>query len=118
MHGELPFFEYFIGATDIQPMFTLFCMGYLFCWDRVFRIRSKIVSKIILFLSKNTYLIYLFHMRAIDIAVRKLNIIEYNVGNGLLTVLGTFVLSLIAAFVTNLVMKPIQKFIDKVWTVK
>lgn len=118
MHGELPFFEFFIGATDIQPMFTLFCMGYLFCWDRVFRIRNKIVSKVILFLSKNTYLIYLFHMRAIDIAVRKLNIVEHNVGNGLLTVLGTFVFSLIAAFVTNLFMKPIQKFIDKVWTVK
>lgn len=118
MGGDLPFFKNFVGATDIQPMFTIFCMGYLVLWDKIFRIDNKIANNIILFLSKNTYMIYLFHMRGIEYATRKLHIVEYNVPNGILTVLGTFAVSLIAAFVANSLLKPVQKFIDKVWVVK
>ena len=36
--GSLPFATRFIGTTYIQPFFTLFCMGYLFCWDRFIKI--------------------------------------------------------------------------------
>lgn len=36
--GSLPFVTRFIGATDIQSFFTLFCMDYLFCWDRFIKI--------------------------------------------------------------------------------
>lgn len=118
MRGDLPFFKQFVGATDIQPMFTIFCMGYLVLWNKIFRIDNKIANKIILFLSKNTYMIYLFHMRGIEFATRKLNIVENSVSSGILTVIGTFIASLIMAFVANLLMKPVQKLIDKVWIIK
>lgn len=116
--GTLPFVERFIGATDIQPFFTLFCMGYLFCWDRFINIGESVLSKVILFLSKHTYLIYLWHIQGIAYAARKLNIVESTNINGVIVVVGAFVLSLIAAVVTNLLMKPVQKFIDKIWVVK
>ena len=57
-------------------------------------------------------------MRGIEFATRKLNIVENSVSSGILTVIGTFVASLIMAFVANLLMKPVQKLIDKVWIIK
>lgn len=113
--GKLPFIHGFVGATDIQPMFTLFCMGVLFCWDNFVKITNKVASKVILFLSTNTYLIYLFHTRGMEYAVRKLHVIDYSIISGFKVIIGGFIFSLIAAFVVNLVMKPAQKFILKKW---
>ena len=115
--GSLPFVTRFRGATDIQPFFTLFCMGYLFCWDRFIKIGESFLSRIILFLSKHTYLIYLWHIQGIAYAVRKLNIVDSTNLNSVIVVIGAFVVSLIAAVATNLLMKPIQKYIDNIWVI-
>lgn len=118
LQGMLPFLKGFIGATDIQPMFTLFCMGCLLFWDKAFKFINKKAGKVLYFLSKNTFLIYLYHMRGIEYAVRKFNIVEASVGSGFAVVFGAFGASLIAAFVTNLLMQPVLKFIDKIWKIK
>lgn len=118
MNGYIPFFKSFIGSTDIQPMFTIFCMSSLVLADKLFRINNEKIGKIILFLSKNTFLIYMFHMRGIEYALRKLSITNTSFVNGLLVILGSFIFSLIASVVTNFILKPIQKFLDKIWVVK
>lgn len=116
--GMLPFLNRFVVATDIQPMFTLFCMGYLFCFDKAVKITSKFVQKAVLFLSRNTYLIYLFHMQGIAYVTRKLNIVEQTNLNGFIVVFGAFFVSLIVAVVVNFFMKSVQKWIDRVWIIK
>lgn len=108
----------FQGATDLQPLFTIFCMGCLLFWDKVVKITNEKVGKAIVYISRNTFMIYLFHMRGLEYAIRKLSIVEENLGNGLLVVFGAFVFSLIASIVANLCLKPIQKFIDKKWLIK
>lgn len=113
--GMLPFVKRFVGTTDIQPMFTLFCMGYLVCWDRIIKISNVFMQKVVLFLSKNTYLIYLFHIQGIAYVARKLNIVEHTNLNGIIVVFGAFGVSLAVATVINLFMKPVQSFIDKNW---
>lgn len=111
-------FDRFVSTTDIQPLFTIFCVACLMFWDKAFTIKNEKVQKVVNFLSKNTFLIYLYHMRGMEYALRKLPIGEPSFVSGLLVVLGTFVFSLIASFVTNLALKPIQKFIDKKWIIK
>ena len=115
--GLLPLLKNFAGATDIQPMFTLFCIGCLMFWDKAINIKNEKVQKVIGFLSKNTFLIYMYHMRGIEYAVRKLSITEPSLLNGILVVAGSFTFSLIAAYITNLCLKPVQKLIDKVWKI-
>ena len=110
--------KYFAGTTDIQPLFTIFCVACLMFWDKIFTINNEKIQKVIVFLSKNTFLIYLYHMRGMEYALRKLPVGEPNFVSGLLVVLGTFIFSLLASFVTNLCMKPIQKFIDNKWIIK
>ena len=68
-------------------------------------------------MSKHTYLIYLWHIQGIAYAVRKLNIVESTNLNSVIVVIGAFVVSLIAAVATNLLMKPIQKYIDNIWVI-
>lgn len=108
----------FAGTTDIQPLFVIFCVAVLMFWDKAFTIKNEKVQKVINFLSRNTFLIYLFHMRGMEYAIRKLPIGEPSFISGLLVVLGTFVSSLIASFVTNLALRPIQKFISSKWITK
>lgn len=115
---KLPVFKTFTGGNDIQPMFTLFCMGFLFVWCKVFNIANEKLGKVIVFLSTNTFLVYLFHIRGLEYVVRKLNIVEANAASGFTAVFATFAVSLIAAVVVNAVMKPMQKLLDKIWTVK
>lgn len=112
---KLPVITVFAGGNDIQPMFTLFCVGFLYVWEKIFRIENKTIGKIIVFLSSNTFLIYLFHVRGLEYVVRKLNIIGGNL-QGLIAVFGTFVVSLVAASVINFVMKPVQKKLYSLWT--
>lgn len=112
------FLDHFEGATDIQPMFTLYCMGCLAFFDRFIKINNEKVQKVIVFLSRNTFLIYLYHMRAMEFVLRKFALPTNNLANGLIVVFGTFIIALIASVITNLVMKPVQKFIDKHWIIK
>ena len=112
------YMEPFEGSNNIQPLFTLFCIGCLLFWDKTFKIKDGKFAKVIVFLSSQTFLIYLYHMRGMEYALRKLPVGEPSLANGLLVVFGTFVFSLIAAIVTNLVMKPVQKFLDKKWVIK
>lgn len=116
--GDLPFLKRFAGANDIQPMFTLFCIGYLCLWDKTIKITNKVAAKVIKFLSSNTFLIYLYHMRGIEYILRKANVTEPSFVSGLTVVAGTFAFSLIAAFVTNSCLKPVQKLMDKFIKVK
>lgn len=115
--GQL-FFEPFTGTTDIQPMYTIFTMGCLLFWDKAFHIKNEKIGKIVGYLSRHTFLIYLFHMRGMEYALRKFSVVEANFGNGLLVVIGTFMFSLIASIVANFLLKPLQKLIDKVWKVQ
>ena len=115
---KLPILLYFAGSVDYQPLFTLFCLGYLFCFDNFIKITNDIIQKIILFLSKNTYMIYMFHSQGIAYVVRKLNIVDSSVLNGLIVVFTAFIASLLVSFIANSLMKPIQKLIDKYWIIK
>lgn len=112
------YLDRFDAAEDLQPLFTLFCMGCLVFFDKCITIKNEKISKIFVFLSKNTFLIYLFHLRAMEFVVRKLAITGASPINSLLVVFGTFIAALLAAVITNLLLKPIQKLIDKVWTIK
>lgn len=112
------FYDSFTGAFDIQPMFTIFCVSCLMFWDKAFNISNEKIGKVILFISKNTFLIYLLHMHAIEYVVRKLDIVEASFINGSLVVVGSFILALIASMIVNTIMKPMQKGIDKVWIIK
>lgn len=111
-------FDRFVATTDVQPLFTIFCVACFMFFDKTFNIKSEKAQKVLIFLSKNTFLIYLYHMRGMEYAIRKLPIGEPSFISGLLVVLGTFAFSLIASIVTNLVMKPVQKFIDSKWIIK
>ncbi|MDO4197465.1 MAG: acyltransferase [Erysipelotrichaceae bacterium] len=111
--GKLTFFKYFEGVNDLQPMFTLFCIGLLYIWNRFVKINNDKVGKVISYIGYCTYLIYLFHVRGIEYAGRKLNIVEPSLTNGLIVVLGAFIFSLIASMVINFVMKPAQDFLKK-----
>jgi len=115
-HG-LTYLPRFSGATDIQPLFTLFTIGCLLFWDQFVKVKTSIAQKVIVFLSSNTFLIYLFHMRAMEYALRKFNITTGNVGGGLLVVLTTFLVSLLVSYVVGIVMKIVQRFIDKIWAI-
>ena len=116
--GLLPFLDGFVGGTDNQMMLVIFCMASFMFWDKTFKIKEGKLAKVITILSKNTYMIYLYHMRGIEYAVRKLSITGCDLKSGLLVVFGAFIFSLIAAYVTNLCMKPVQKFVDKKWAIK
>ena len=63
-------------------------------------------------------MIYMFHSQGIAYVVRKLNIVDSDFLHGTIVVLTAFIASLIAAFVANSLMKPIQKLLDKYWVVK
>ena len=112
------FIDNFTAATTSQVLFTLFCMGCLMFWDKAFNIKNNKIQKVILFISKNTYLVYLYHMRAIDFVFSKLSYNGMNFGIGMLLVLLVFVVSLVAAYITNLCLKPVQRLIDKIWVIK
>lgn len=104
----------FEGANDIQPLFTLFCMGCLVFWDKCIILKNEKINKIILFISKNTFMIYLFHLRAMEYVIRKLSIAGASFINGLIVVFGTFIVALVLAIVTNLILKPIQKYMEQI----
>lgn len=112
------YLDRFDAAEDLQPLFTIFCMGCLVFWDKYIHIKNEKINKAILFLSKNTFLIYLFHLRAMEYVVRKLAITSVSATSGIIVVFGTFILALIMSVITNLIMKPVQKFIDTKWTIK
>lgn len=118
MRGMIPFFVSYAGANDISPFFTLFCIGYLVLWNKVVVINNEKIGKVISFIAKYTFFIYMFHMRGIGYAVGKLGITTFNVGNGLLVVLGSFVFSLVASIIMDLLLKPIQKLIEKIWIIR
>ena len=112
------YLDTFVGTTDIQPMFVIFCVSCLMFWDKAIKINGEKKSKVITFISKHTFLIYMFHMRGIEFALRKFNIVNESLGDGLLVVLGAFVFSLIASYIANLLLKLVQKFLDKKWIIK
>lgn len=112
------FMDRFEGTNDMQPLFTLFCIGCLLFWDKTFKIKNNKFAKIIVYLSSQTFLVYLYHMRGMEYALRKLPVADSGLGTGLLVVFGTFIFSLIAAIVTNLCMKPVQKLMDRKWVIK
>ena len=87
-------------------------------WDKAVKINNNIVAKVISFLSRNTYMIYLFHTRGIEYVVRKLSITDGSFVSGILVIIGAYLISLLLAFIANLCLKPIQKLLDKVWVVK
>lgn len=112
------FIDHFEGATDIQPMFTIYCVGCLAFFDKFIKINNEKVRKVIGFLSRNTFLIYLYHMRAMEYVLRKFALPNNGFANGMIVVFGTFAIALIASVVTNFLLKPVQKFIDKKWVIK
>ena len=113
-NGLLPFFKTFEGATNTQPMFIFYCVGcFMFC-DRVIRIKDGILGNVLTFLGKHTYMIYLYHPRGIEYVIRKLTITENGIGSGLLIVFGSYLVSLLLAFVTDLCLKPVQKLLKKI----
>lgn len=118
INGMLPFFKAFEGATNIQPMFTLFCVGCFMFWDKIVKINTNVMVKIVSFLSINTYMVYLFHTRGIEYAVRKLSITETNYVSGILVIFGAYLVSLLLAFVANLLLKPVQKLMDNALVIK
>lgn len=118
INALLPFFKIFEGTTNIQPMYTFLCIGIFMFWDKVVKIDNETVGRVLTFLSKNTYMVYLYHIRGIEYAVRKLSITEANVGSGFLVVIGAYVVSLLLAYITNLCLKPVQKIADILLTVK
>ena len=118
INGFIPFFEAFEGGTNIQPLFTLFCVGIFMFWDKVVKINNNVLKKVISFLSENTFMIYLFHTRGIEYVVRKLSITEESFVSGLLVVFGAYLISLLLAFIANLLLKPIQKLLNKIIVVK
>jgi peptidoglycan/LPS O-acetylase OafA/YrhL len=66
-----------------------------------------------MYLSKNNYMVYLFHTRGFEYVARKLNITEANAGSGFIVVIGAYLVSLLLAFVANLCLKPIQSLLRK-----
>lgn len=114
VNGLLPFFEVFYGATDIQPMYTFLCIGCFMFWDQVVKVRSGMFAKVVMFLAKNNYMVYLFHTRGIEYVVRKLSITEANILSGFLVVIGAYLISLLLAFIANLCLKPIQSLLNKI----
>ena len=112
-NGFLRFFKIFDGSTSAQPMFILYCIGCFLFWDKAIRIKDGIPAKIISFLGRNTYMIYLYHPRGIEYVVRKLSITGSNPGIGLLVTFGSYAISLLLAYVTNLLLKPVQKLLEK-----
>ena len=118
VNSLLPVFPQFLGGTDIQPMFTIFCLGFLFIWNRYVVINNETVGKAISFVGSHIYLVYLFHIRGMEYAVRKLHVVNTGLVSWLIVIFGTFAFSFVASVIVDLPMKPVQKFIDKIWTVK
>ncbi len=112
--GMLPFFEIFEDGTSIQPMFTLYCVAWFMFWDKAVKVKDGWFAKVITFLSRNTYMVYLYHLRGMEYVVRKLSITENGFVSGLLVVVGGYLVSLLMAYVTNLFLKPVQKLLKKV----
>ena len=112
--GFLPFFETFLDASSIQPLFTIYCVGCFMFWDKAIKIKDGVFAKIITFLSKNTYMVYLYHLRGMEYVIRKLSLTEYNFVSGLIVVVGGYAVSLLMAYVTNLCLKPVQILLNKV----
>ena len=112
--GFLPFFGMFLDASSLQPFFTIYCVGCFMFWDKAVKIRDGKLAKVITFLSKNTYMVYLYHLRGIEYVIRKLSLTEYNFVSGLIIVVGGYAVSLLLAHVTNLCLKPVQKLLSKV----
>ena len=83
-------------------------------WDQVVKVRSGMFAKVVMFLAKNNYMVYLFHTRGIEYVVRKLSITEANILSGFLVVIGAYLISLLLAFIANLCLKPIQSLLNKI----
>ncbi len=115
-YGRLHFFKVFLDSTSLQPMFTLYCVGCFMFWDKAVKISEGKIADIIAFLSKNTYMVYLYHLRGIEYVIRKLSITDANFVSGFLIVFGGYVVSLMLVYVTNLCLKPVQKILNKVLT--
>lgn len=112
--GLLPFFEIFDDPSSLQPMFTIYCVACFMFWDKAIKIKDGKFANVITFLSKNTYMVYLYHLRGIEYVIRKLSITEDNFVSGIIIVVGGYIVSLLMAYVTNLCLKPIQKLLSKV----
>ena len=112
--GFFPFFNTFEDSSSIQPMFTIYCVACFMFWDKAVKIKDGKFASVITFLSKNTYMVYLYHLRGIEYVIRKLNLTENNFVSGLLIVIGGYLISLLLAYVTNLCLKPVQKLLSKV----
>ena len=117
-NSMLPIFRVFEDASSIQPMFTFFVIGCFMFWDKAVKINNEILKKAISFFSRNTYMVYLFHSRGIEYAVRKLSISSESIVSGLMVVFGAYVASLLMAYIANLCLKPVQKLMDKILVIK
>lgn len=116
--GYLHFFKYFFDANTTQPAYILFCIGLFMFFDKVIKVENDILKKIIIFISKNIYMIYLFHLRSVEYVVRKLSINEENILNGLIILFGSYIISLLLAYISNLCYKPFQKLLDRLIVIK
>lgn len=108
----------FYAPTTSQILYTLFVMSCLMFWDKIIKIKNEKAQKVILFLSKNTYSIYLYHMLTIGFVYGRFAGTDNNFLVGFPWVFVAFAVALVLSVITNFCLKPIQKFIDKVWIVK
>lgn len=114
------FLDRFESATDIATLFALFCIACFLFWDKAVHIKNEKIIKVISFISRYTFYIYLYHMRAIEFLQPRIDSLlgTGNTISSILLVLSSFVVSLIASIATDLLLKPLQKAIDKVWVIK
>ncbi len=103
----------YFDPTGLAPAFMLFCAGAYVFLGRLPSIKNEIAVKVISFIAKHSFAIYLIQFHIANNITPKIVTLEAGVPAFAAGICVTFVLSLAAAFVIDLVLAPIKAGLKK-----
>lgn len=104
----------FYEPTDQAPTYILFCAGLYIVFSYIIRIKKEAAEKVILFLAAHTFTIYMIHFNIAHYITPLIVRVSSVTGRYFLSVLITYLLSLIAAVVLDSIYTVCKKGLYKI----
>lgn len=111
--------QYTKNLWDLSPIYTIYVLGIYLLFDRVILIKSRIIIKIVSFLAKYSFSVYLIHTLVLRAFQKFVGLIHVNMINQyilyMLSIVSVLLLSTILAFIIdNILVNPIKKAMKKI----
>lgn len=109
--------QHYKFSTDLAPAFVIFVMTFYVFLKNEVRITNPLFQKILLFLSKHSFVIYLIHYHVISYITLRIVKSESSVVSFFSSVGVTFLISLVLAVIFHgCVLNPVQKWLRGIYT--